>query len=175
MKISMHTMAVESFVPMLESLGEWLDKGAAHAKKIGHDLPGARLAPDMYTLAQQVQQACHHARVAVARLTGNVPPTMEDAETTLAEMKAQIGRTLDEVRAVPAAAFEGSEERDCSIPLPNGLVIAMDGVRFLRAWALPHFYFHIVTAYGILRHDGVALGKQDYLSQVGAFIERAKS
>ena len=166
MKVSMHGMAVETFVPMLESLDEWLGKDA------GGDLSQAKLAPDMYSLAQQVQLACQHARDGVARLTGEPPGPAEEAEATVAAMKAQIARTLEDLRGVAPAAFSGAEERDCSIPLSNGLVIRMDGLRFLRAWALPHFYFHVVTAYGILRHHGVPLGKQDYLSQVSAFIMR---
>lgn len=168
--ISMYTMAVESFVPMLQSLSECLDKGAAHAEASKLDLVNARLAPDMFTLAQQVEEACHNAREGVARLTGKPPVAREDAETTIAGMKAQIARTIEHVRGVPAAAFEGAEERDCSYPIPGNLVIAMDGLQFLRAWALPHFYFHVVTAYGILRHSGVAIGKQDYLSQAAVFI-----
>lgn len=166
----MHGMTLESFVPMLESLAGWLDKGMAHAESRALDLVTARLAPDMYTLAQQVQLACHHAIDGVTRLTGEAPAPMEDAETSLAGMNAQIRRTLDQLRDVAPVAFRGAEERDCSIPVPNGMVIAMDGTRFLRAWALPHFYFHVVTAYSILRHCGVDLGKQDYLSQVGVLI-----
>ena len=95
---------------------------------------------------------------------------MEGVETTLEGLQAQIDRTQKDLRSLPAAAFEGAEARDCSIPIPNDLTIVMNGLDFLRAWALPHFYFHVVTAYDILRHDGVALAKQDYLSQVGAFI-----
>jgi hypothetical protein len=87
---------------------------------------------------------------------------------------AQITRTLEAVRSLPEAAFDGAEERDCSLEIPGDMVIAMDGLRFLRAWCLPHFYFHVVTAYDILRHNGVELGKRDYLSQVGAFIRPKK-
>ena len=170
MKLSMYTMAVQSFVPMLQSLREYLDKGAAHAQQNGFDLIGARLAPDMYTLAQQVQLSCYHARNAVERLTGRAASAMEGVETTLEGLQAQIDRTQKDLRSVPEAAFEGAEARDCSIPIPNDLTIVMNGLDFLRAWALPHFYFHVVTAYDILRHHGVALAKQDYLSQVGAFI-----
>jgi hypothetical protein len=166
----MHTMAVDSFVPMLESLTGWLDKGAAHAEANKLDLVNARLAPDMYTLAQQVQVACHLACDAAARLTGGAPAIREDVETTLPGIKAQIARTIDHLRSVPAAAFDGAEERDCSVPIPDNLVIAMDGLRFLRAWSLPQFYFHVVTAYDILRHSGVVIGKRDYLSQLIGFI-----
>ena len=167
---SIYTMAVDSFVPMLESLSAILDKGADHAKGQNLDLPNARLAPDMFTLAQQVQQACLYAENGVARLTGRDPVNVPEAETTLAGLKAQIAATLESVRGVSVADFDGAETRDCSIEIPNDMVIEMDGLRFLRSWALPHFYFHVVTAYDILRHSGVGIGKMDYLSQAGGFI-----
>jgi hypothetical protein len=170
MKISIHTMAMDSFVPMLESLSAVLDKGAAHAQDQRLGLMTARLAPDMYTLAQQVQIACDHAKDGVARLVGEEPPRFESNEKTIDDLKARIAGTIDYLKSADAAAFEGAEDRDCSIPIPNDMVIAMNGLQFLRAWALPHFYFHVVTAYDILRHHGVAIGKQDYLSQVGAFV-----
>ena len=174
MKISMHTMAVDTFVPMLESLTAILGKGAAHPESAKVDLVNARLAPDMFTLAQQVQQACYYAKDATARLTGRPAAAMEDAEKTFAGLQEQIARTIELVRSVAAAAFDGAEDRDCSIEIPNGMVIEMDGLRFLRAWSLPHFYFHVVTAYDILRHHGVVIGKQDYGSQVGSLIRPKK-
>jgi len=172
MKISMHTMSVDSFVPMLESLSAILDKGEAHAKSDKLDLVNARLAPDMYTLAQQVQIACSNARDGAGRLAGQNPPRAKDDQKTLAELKALVAKTVAYLKGLPAAAFEGAEGRDCSIPMPNNpdLGFQMNGLQFLRAWALPDFYFHLVTAYDILRHNGVAIGKQDYLSQAGAFI-----
>jgi hypothetical protein len=102
-------------------------------------------------------------------------PRWEAPETTFAGFQAQIARTLDFVRNAPAAAFEGAEERDCSIEIPADLVIEMNGLQLLRAWSLPHFYFHIVTAYDILRHHGVQIGKKDYLSQVGRLIRPKKT
>jgi hypothetical protein len=173
MKISVHTMAVETFAPMLTSLAEVLDKGAAQTKNKDVDLINARLAPDMYTLAQQVQQACYYAKDGIERLTGRPPARMEDAETTFIGLASQIKRTVALVRTAPLASFAGADERDCSLNTPDGRVIEMDGERFLRAWLLPHFYFHM-TAYDILRHHGVEIGKQDYLSQVGAFIRDKK-
>jgi hypothetical protein len=166
----MHSMAVESFGPMLQSLSEILDKGAAQAKDRKLDLVNARLAPDMYTLAQQVQLGCDHARNGTARLMGREPAKAPNDEKTIDDLKARIGRTLEYLKSADAAAFAGAEDRDCSIPLGDDKAIAMNGQEFLRAWALPHFYFHIVTAYDILRHHGIAIGKQDYLSQVGSFI-----
>jgi hypothetical protein len=99
----------------------------------------------------------------------------EAAETSFAGFTAQIARTVEYVRSASPAAFEGAEERDCSIEIPGDMVILMNGLQLLRAWSLPHFYFHVVTAYDILRHHGVQIGKQDYLSKVGAFIRRKQS
>ena len=175
MKISMHDMAVGTFVPMLESLSGVLRKGAEHAGSAKLNLVSARLAPDMFTLAQQVQQACHYARDGMSRLMGRGSPAMADAETDFKGLEAQIARTVDFVRGASAAAFEGAQERDCSIEIPGDMVIEMNGLEFLRNWSLPHFYFHVVTAYDILRHHGVAIGKQDYASQVGAFIRPKKT
>jgi len=174
MKISMHTMSVESFAPMLESLSAILDKGAAHAKDMKLDLVNARLAPDMYTLSQQVQIACDHANNCIACLVGKEPYHSERNETTIDDLKTRIAKTIENLKSAEAADFEGAEDRDCSVPGPNGMVFAMNGLQFLRAWALPHFYFHVVTAYDILRHNGVVIRKQDYLSQVGAFMRPSK-
>lgn len=171
MKISVYTMAVETFVPTLESLATVLDKGAVHAQQAGLDLVNARLAPDMYTLAQQVQLACYQAKDATARLSGAKPAAMEDAGKSFPDLKLAIARTISFINGVPVAAFEGAEERDCTVEPPNtDFVIALNGLTLLRSWSLPHFYFHVVTAYDILRHHGVAIGKRDYASWVGAFI-----
>ena len=173
MKISMHTMAVDSFTPMLESLSALIDKGAAHADKHDLDLANARLAPDMYTLAQQVQLSCYHAADAVARLTGKPATAPPPAPTTLAGMKELITQTLEALGRSSPSEFDGAEERDCSMQTPRGSVLGMNGLQLLRAWSLPHFYFHVVTAYDILRHNGVTIGKQDYLSQVGRYMRPA--
>lgn len=174
MKVSMYEMSVGSFVPMLESLSQLLDKGAEHAATAKLDLVNARLAPDMFTLAQQVWQACHHAKDGVARLTGKGGTAMDNVETDFAGLKAQIARALDVVRSASAAAFEGAEDRDCSIEIPDNLVVHMNGLQLLRSWSLPHFYFHVVTAHDILRHHGVQIGKKDYLSQVVGWIRPKK-
>jgi uncharacterized protein len=170
MTILMHKIAADSFVAMLTSLSQILDKATAVARDRNLDLVNCRLAPDMYTLAQQVQQACHYARNGMSRLAGRPAAGMSETEATLSGLKTQIAQAIDFVRSVPEAEFEGAGARDCSIEIPNGLVIEMDGLRFLEAWTLPHFYFHVVTAYDILRHVGVDIGKKDYLSQVGGFI-----
>jgi hypothetical protein len=175
-EISIYTIAIETFVPMLRSLSNLLDKGAEHARATKSDpaaLANARLAPDMYTLAQQVQLACHQAIDATARLSGKDAAQLENNEKTLDELKVRISKTIDYVQSMSAAAFDGAEDREITIPIPeNNMEFEMNGLQFLRDWALPHFYFHVVTAYGILRHNGVDIGKRDYLSGVGRYIRQ---
>ncbi len=175
MKPPLYAMAVETFVPMLRALSNILDKGAQHASAKKFDpavLVTARLAPDMFPLVKQVQIACDHAKNATARLMGREPPRFEDSEQTLDELKTRIARTIDYLEGAPAAAFAGAEERDITVPLFNDLVLEVNGLQLLRDWALPHFYFHVVTAYNILRHNGVDIGKRDYLSHVGSAIRQ---
>jgi uncharacterized protein len=177
MKISMYTMAIDTFVPMLRSLSDLLDKGAEHAraKKLDPNaLVNAKLAPDMYSLDKQVQIACDNAKNSIAQLIGTEPPQFEDNEKTLDQLKTRIAATVDYLKKLSANAFEGAEDRKIRIPLPNDLQLEMTGVQFLRDWALPHFYFHVVTAYDILRHSGVDIGKRDYLSYVGDAIRPMK-
>jgi uncharacterized protein len=176
MKISVYTMAIDTFVPMLRALSENLDKGARHASAKKFDsavLVNARLAPDMFPLVKQVQTACDQAKNSTARLMGQEPPRFEDNEQTLDELKARIAKTIDYVQGAHATAFEGADDRDIKLPLPNNLVLEMKGLQFLRDWSLPHFYFHVVTAFDILRHNGVDIGKRDYLSHVGGAIRQA--
>ena len=166
----LHALLTGSFVPMLQSLRGWLDRGAEHTGG-GAELPSARLAPDMYTLAQQVQLACNHARDALGRLSGAGPSAPLDVRSDLKGLHEQILATLAHLQNTTPAALHGAAERDCSIPTPDGHVIPMNGLTFVRAWALPHFYFHLVTAYDILRQRGVPLGKRDYLSQLAALLQ----
>ncbi|GLR67829.1 hypothetical protein GCM10010909_25100 [Acidocella aquatica] len=170
MTISMYGMSVGSFVPVLESLSGILGKGAAHGRENSLDLANARLAPDMFTLKQQVQIACEHARSCVLRLTGQAVPAFGFTEAGMEDLQAGIAAAIAFLKGVDAAAFEGAETRAITIELPGDLVIAMDGVQLLQAWALPNFYFHVVTAYDILRHNGVSIGKKDYLSQIAPLI-----
>lgn len=175
MKISMQTMALDSFVPMLTGLADILDKAAQHAASRRIDLPNARLAPDMYTLTQQVQLACDYARNGTARLTGRRTSAAKNGEKSLTDLKTRVVATIAALKRVKPEAFVGAEKRNCSIKLSPELTIEMDGLQFLRSWILPHFYFHLVTAYDILRHNGVAIGKQDYLAQISSFIRPAGS
>jgi hypothetical protein len=128
------------------------------------------LAPDMFPLVKQVQITCDHAKNAAARLTGQEPPRVEDNEKTIDELKARIASTLAYVQSVPESRYEGAAERQIVFPLINDLVVDVNGVQYLRDWALPNFYFHAVTAYDILRHNGVDIGKKDYLAHVGYAI-----
>jgi hypothetical protein len=174
MKTTLQAIAVESFVPMLRSLSNVLDKGAQHAKAKNFDVAAlvtSRLAPDMYTLQQQVQLACYQASDATARLTRQESTHPTFVDETLGELQTRIHRTIDALQKTPAASFDGAEERAIVIPLPGGdMAFEMNGLQFVRDWALPHFYFHIVTAYDILRHGGVDIGKRDYVGNVGRYI-----
>jgi uncharacterized protein len=175
----MYTMAIETFVPMLRSLSGVLDKGAEHAraaKSNSATLVEARLAPDMYTLAQQVQLACHNALDSIARLMGQAPPKIENELKTIDHLKARIASTIDYLVQLPQRAFEGAEDREIRIPIPElSAEFEMNGLQLLRDWVLPHFYFHVVTAYDILRHKGVGIGKRDYLSHVGRYMRQKQS
>jgi uncharacterized protein len=169
MRVSVHTMTVEAFVPMLQSLSKMLDKAAQYASTKKFDpavLAQARLAPDMFAFVKQVQLTCDFAKNSTARLTAQEAPRFEDTEQTLDELKTRIARTIDYLQSVKPQALEGAEDRDIKIPLPNNHSLEMKGLPFLRGWALPNFYFHLVTAYDILRHNGVEVGKRDYLNAV---------
>jgi uncharacterized protein len=177
MKTTMHALAIETFVPMLRALSGILDKGSQHASSGQFDpatLVNARLASDMYPLAKQVQLACDHAKDATARLMGTEPPRFDDTEQSLDELKARIANTTKYLESARATAFEDAEDRNITIQTPNNFSFEMTGLQFLRDWALPHFYFHVVTAYDILRHNGVDIGKRDYLSNVGQYIRQVR-
>jgi hypothetical protein len=133
--LTIHSMAVDTLVPLLRTLSTLLDKGAEHMKAKGANpdaLTEARLAPDMFPLTRQVQIACDQAKSAAARLTGQEPPKFEDTEQTLDQLKARIRRTLDYIEGVPAAAYQGAETRRVEFPLMNDLVLDMSGEQFLR-------------------------------------------
>lgn len=166
MSLSTHTVLTQSVTRHLESLSKILDKAAAHAAAKHFDvavLLNARLAPDMFALTRQVQIATDMAKAGVARLTGSEMPRFEDNETTLDEVKARIAKTLDYVRSVPASAYEGSEERAITVPTRARGDLHFSGRDYLLTYVLPNFYFHVTTAYAILRHNGVDIGKLDFL------------
>jgi len=167
MKISMHAMSVDLFVNALGNLSWVLEKAAANAALRKFDasvLLAARLAPDMLPLTRQVQTAGDISKNAVARLAGLEPPRFEDTETSIEELRARLARTIDYLHSVPASALDGAETRD--IKLPGGeRTLEFKGLEFLQRWAIPNVYFHVTTAYNILRHNGVDLGKRDFLNR----------
>jgi hypothetical protein len=168
MTVSMHAISVPVFTKTLGNLSAVLDKAAAHAeaKKIDPAvLLGARLFPDMFALTRQIQLASDFAKGATARLAGQEPPKYDDAETTIEQLKARIARTIEFVRGIDAAAFNGAETREISLKVRDG-VQKYAGLTYLMHVAFPNFFFHSATAYDILRHNGVELGKRDFIGTV---------
>ena len=168
MKVSIHTLAVEQVAHTLQQVLGFLDKGVAYAEAKKFDpavLAAARLAPDMHPLSRQIQFISDTAKFGVARLAGVEAPKFEDTEKTIDELKARIKKTIDYVKSVPASAFEGGEDREVKITVPNR-VIEMNGLTYLRGWLLPNFFFHVSMAYAILRHNGVDVGKRDFLGEL---------
>ena len=165
MKISMHAMSVDVFTHTLSSLSSFLEKAARSAEQRKFDpgiLLAARLAPDMLPLTRQVQLASDFAKGAVARLAGQEPPRFEDNETSIEQLHARIARTIDFLKSVPASALEGAETRDIKLPA-GARTLEFKGLDFLQRWAIPNVFFHVTTAYNILRHNGVDLGKRDFI------------
>ncbi|NMV38402.1 DUF1993 domain-containing protein [Ralstonia insidiosa] len=164
---SMYEFLVPTANRMLGNLSALLDKAAAHAEAKKFDpanLMTARLAPDMHPFTRQVQIACDQAKGAAARLSGAEPPSYPDVEATIPELKARIAKTLEYVNSVDPAAFAGSEDRTVTLKSPKG-ELQFSGIDYLRGFMLPNFYFHITTAYALLRHNGVEIGKFDYLGR----------
>jgi hypothetical protein len=168
MKISMYQASAPRFAHVLRNLSAILDKAQAHAdaKKVDAAVPGGlRLIADMFPLSRQVQIACDTAKGAVARLAGVEIPKHEDAEQTIPELKARIAKTLDFIGSVPAAKIEGSDEREVVLKM-RGQDVKYNGLVYLLGHAMPNFYFHVTTAYNILRANGVEIGKRDYLGEI---------
>jgi hypothetical protein len=150
---------------MLTNLSAFLDKAQAHveARKIDPAaLTEARLFPDMFPLKRQVQVACDTAKGAVARLAGVEVPKHEDTEQTLAELKARIAKTIDFIKTLKPTQIEGSEDKEIALKL-GGREVKFTGIQYLLGHATPNFYFHVTTAYDILRHNGVELAKRDFI------------
>jgi len=165
MPITMHSASVPVFVRMLGNLLVWLDKAEAHAQIKKFDTGvylAARLAPDMLPFTKQIQIACDAAKFGVARLSGTESPKFEDNETNLAELRERIRKTVAYVQSVPAAQIDGTEGKDVIVPRRDGSM-TLKGEFYLKHYVLPNFFFHVTTAYALLRHNGVDLGKGDYL------------
>jgi len=167
MALTMYDASVTVFLHNLKQLSHLLDKGLAHAKASGIDpstLVNAKLAEDMRPLSFQIQSASDAAKLAVARVTGTKAPSFEDTETTFEELQARIAKTRDWLQTVPREAFDGAEERAFTMKA-GPTELAFVGQTYLLHFALPNFFFHVTTAYAILRHNGVSIGKRDYLGR----------
>ena len=168
MALSMYQASVPVFVKMLTNLRGVLQKAAAHAQARKIDeavLVNARLYPDMLPLSKQIQIASDFARGTAARLAGAEPPSYEDNEKTLAELMARIDRTIEFLRTKKAGEIDGSEGREIVRPV-RGEPHKFSGVNYLLQYALPNFFFHATTAYAILRHNGIEVGKLDYIGKM---------
>ena len=169
MKISVHAVSVEPLAHALANLSHLLEKGHAHAAARKYDpalLLAARLTPDMFPLTRQVQIATDMSKYGVARLAGVEAPKFEDKEQTFEELRARIARTVDFIKGVPASALEGSEERTIKVALRDR-TLEFKGLDYLVRWVIPNAFFHVTTAYAILRQSGVEVGKNDFLTGSG--------
>jgi hypothetical protein len=165
MTISMYQASAPRFANILNNLAAILDKAQAHceAKKIDPlALTACRLYPDMLPFTRQITIACDTAKGAVARLAGVEIPKHEDTETTLADLKARIAKTVDFIGTIRPAQVDGSEDKTIVLKL-GSREQTFKGLQYLLGFAQPNFYFHATAAYAILRHNGVELGKRDYI------------
>ena len=166
MTISLHTASVPVFQQLLGSLGQLLAKAEAHAaeRKIDPDaLLQARLFPDMFPLLKQVQIACDFATSVSARLAGAEVPAYEIGDQTFADLQQRIAATLAFIGGLDAARFEGSEAREIVLRPGTPKERSIGGQAYLLAYGLPQFFFHVTTAYDLLRHNGVEIGKKDFM------------
>jgi hypothetical protein len=166
--MNMYELTVPQFINILTQVGRWLDKAQAYAeqKNFSPDvLLNARLAPDQFPFTRQVQILSDTTKNGSARLAGVEPPKFEDNETTLDEVRARITKTIEYLNTFKPEQFQGAAERTITIPL-RGTSKKMVGSEFLVQFSLPNMYFHATTAYAILRHNGVDLGKGDFLGTV---------
>jgi hypothetical protein len=165
MSLSMYQASVPAYTQLLKSLFAILKKAEAHAeaKKIDPSVfVNARLYPDMAPLSRQIQIATDQVKGGLARLAGSEPPKWEDTETTFADLQARLQKAIDFAASFKPEQIDGSETRDIVLKI-GGQDMPFKGQQFLINFSLPNFYFHIVTAYDILRHNGVEIGKRDYM------------
>jgi len=164
--MSFYDATVPAFLQILGSLTKILTKAEAHcrAKNIQPEvLLSARLYPDMLPLSRQIQMVCDFAGKSCARLTHCEVPSTPDTEKTFDELRQRLARTIDYVKAFKPAQFEGADARDVTFPIGPTNTMTLKGQQFLNNFAFPNFYFHAATAHGILRHNGVEIGKRDFL------------
>jgi hypothetical protein len=167
--MSMSSAAIPTFEIVLEAVSKLLDKADAHAAARKFDvanLLNMRLAPDMFTLAKQVQVVSDLAVRGAARLSGVEPPQLEDKEKTVAELKGRIENAIAFAKSADRKAIDASAGRVITLPLGPGKKGEMTGADYLNHFVLPNFYFHATAAYAILRHAGVEIGKRDFLGAI---------
>jgi hypothetical protein len=168
MSVSLYDVSIPVFTLSLSNLAAILDKAAGHAenKKIDPKvLPTARLIIDMLPLSSQIQIACDTAKGAAARLADIEVPKHADTETTIDELKARVVKTLDFIKTIKREQMQGAETREIVLQFPQ-TTLKFTGVNYLTNFALPNFFFHVTTAYALLRKNGVDLGKRDFLGQI---------
>jgi hypothetical protein len=166
MTLSMHQVSVPVFERSLKALSNCIDKAVAHAEARKIDpvaLTSFRFYPDMFPFYRQIQLSTDHAKGAPARLAGVEVPKFEDVETTFPELQARIAKTLDFIASIDAKKMDGAEDREIKVG-PVGRERIFTGYSYLFTHALPNFFFHATTAYDMLRHNGVELGKRDFLN-----------
>ena len=164
--MSFHDAVVPAYLQMLNSLIGLLTKAEAHcaAKKIDPGvLLGSRLFPDMLPLSKQIQLASDFAAKGCARLTHSDLPSTPDTETSIGELKQRLAKTVDYVKLFKPEQFEGADTKDVTFPVGPDRSMTLKGQQFFSAFSLPNFYFHAATAHGILRHNGVEIGKRDFM------------
>ncbi|MGB7035599.1 MAG: DUF1993 domain-containing protein [Xanthobacteraceae bacterium] len=166
MPVSMYTVSIPVFIQHLNGLATVLDKAAAwaNARKVNEaDLLNMRLSPDMFTLTRQVRAATDHAANAAGRLSGKELLKFANDETTIAQLKDRVAKTIDYLKSVKPAEIDGTEGKDISITFPSGQTRQFTGQSLLLGNSLPNFYFHATTAYDIVRQCGVEIGKRDFM------------
>jgi hypothetical protein len=165
MAFTIYDASIPTMIAMLQNLSKIVDKAVTQAKQ--KDIPlqsllDARLAPDMHPFTRQIQIASDSAKGAAARLAGVEPPSFPDTETTFPELQARIAKTIDFLKSVDSSKLAGAENRNVELKTPNR-TFNLTGAQFITGFALPNFFFHVTTAYGLLRHKGIEIGKMDYL------------
>ena len=165
--MNLYDLTIPQLIKMLKNVDRWLEAGIAYADKRKFDannLMTSRLAPDQFTLARQVQTLCDNAKFIAGRLTGKEWPPHPDTETTIEQLRTRIALVITYLDTFKAEDFAGAEERKISLPWMEGKW--MRGDEYASQFALANFYFHTVTAYALLRHNGVELGKRDFIGGV---------
>jgi len=179
--MTLSNLLVPTFAQMLKTLNGWLAKAQTQMPETAETLLSARLAPDMFPLSTQIRFACLQVQEATYRLKGEAfPPSFDELVNegrnageqpgTIAGAQARIAETIALLDSLGTGALDGDEDRPIAHEIPNGMIFDLTAQQYARDWALPQFYFHLMTAYTILRSEGVALGKVDYIPHMFPFI-----